>query len=599
MGFVSNNDTDENRYISIKTKKMAIVCIIIIIAASYGLFFFLQNSTESDIKSNLFADQKQRQIESTRAISQHINSDLNLVLANLKILGNYGHVQNGDFSNISVRNLMQEIFLQISPIADRLFIMNQNGTIILEKAQSGEQTHIGRNISKLAWITKSRTDRAPTFSNGYVGLDGIYRIGITYPIINRDTGQFIGLVGAAIPSIKFFSHYGNLYDIDFGFLAVYDDKRNYIATPRTHFMGKNFFGNQVQNFFHQNDIQNSLYRKVFSGQPSYAIYNFGSGERLNTGYPISLRDKPTYFVFVVTPTSVIYTHVNDVLYTQRIETFSLLAGITVAIAALIIFLIKWNRSLSDEVTKRTRELNKANKQLDLNAKSQKDFINIAAHELRTPTQAIIGFAELAKSDSEYLDVDKRRGGFIDIIYRNSMRLHTLIKDTLDITRIESNTLILAKERFNISEVIRSSIKDISNQTESINNKMINISFDESIDPLYVEADRVRVYQVISNLLTNAIRFTKRGTIIVMTEIKENKGNRQVFVSIKDTGPGIDPEIAPRLFTKFASKSESGTGLGLYISKSIVEGHGGEIWAKNNADGIGAIFTFTLPLSNTP
>ena len=129
--------------------------------------------------------------------------------------------------------------------------------------------------------------------------------------------------------------------------------------------------------------------------------------------------------------------------------------------------------------------------------------------------------------------------------------------------------------------------------------MINISFDESIDPLYVEADRVRVYQVISNLLTNAIRFTKRGTITVMTEIKENKGNRQVFVSIKDTGPGIDPEIAPRLFTKFASKSESGTGLGLYISKSIVEGHGGEIWAKNNADGIGAIFTFTLPLSNTP
>ena len=266
---------------------------------------------------------------------------------------------------------------------------------------------------------------------------------------------------------------------------------------------------------------------------------------------------------------------------------------------MIIFLIKWNRSLSDEVTKRTRELNKANKQLDLNAKSQKDFINIAAHELRTPTQAIIGFAELAKSDSEYLDVDKRRGGFIDIIYRNSMRLHTLIKDTLDITRIESNTLILAKERFNISEVIRSSIKDISNQTESINNKMINISFDESIDPLYVEADRVRVYQVISNLLTNAIRFTKRGTITVMTEIKENKGSRQVFVSIKDTGPGIDPEIAPRLFTKFASKSESGTGLGLYISKSIVEGHGGEIWAKNNADGIGAIFTFTLPLSNTP
>jgi hypothetical protein len=143
--------------------------------------------------------------------------------------------------------------------------MNQNGTIILEKAQSDEQTHIGRNISKLAWITESKIDETPTFSRGYVGLDGIYRIGITYPIINRDTGQFIELVGAAIPSMKFFSHYENLYDIDFGFLAVYDINRSYIATPSTHFMGKNFFGNQVQNFFHQNDIQNRLYHTVFSG----------------------------------------------------------------------------------------------------------------------------------------------------------------------------------------------------------------------------------------------------------------------------------------------------------------------------------------------
>src|SRR5215475_142275 len=276
MGFVDNNDNDKKRDISIKSKKIAIICIVVIIVAAYGLFYYLQTSTENEIKSNLFADQKQRQTESTKAISQHVNSDLNLVLANLKTLGNYGDVQNGDFSNVNVRNLMQEISSQIRPLADRLYIVNQNGIIILEKAQSGEQTHIGRNISKLAWISKARTDKAPSFSSGYVGLDGLYRIGVVYPIINRDTGKFMGLVGAAIPSVKFFSHYGNLYDIDFSFLAVYDNKRNYIATPRTHFMGKNFFGNQVQGFFHQNDIQNNLYHTVFSGQPSNAIYNFGS-----------------------------------------------------------------------------------------------------------------------------------------------------------------------------------------------------------------------------------------------------------------------------------------------------------------------------------
>lgn len=573
--------------------KMAIIFIVPIIIASYGLFFFLQNSTETNIKSNLVADQKQRQTESTKAIAEHINSDLNLVLANLRILGNYGHVQNGELSNINTRNLMQETFLQVSSIADRLFIVNQNGTVILEKVRPGEQTHIGRNMSKLDWITRSKTEKVPMFSNGYVGLDGIYRIGITYPIINRDTGQYMGLIGAAIPSIEFFSHYGNLYNIDFGFLAVYDNKRTYVATPRTQFLGKNFFGNDVQHFFHQNDIQNKLYNTVFSGQPSYAVYDFGSGERLNTGYPIFLQGKPTYFVFIVTPTSVVYAHVNDVLYTQRIETFSLLAGITVAVAALIIFLIKWNSSLYNEVTNRTKELHRANKQLDVHDKMQKEFINIAAHELRTPTQAIVGFAELAKMDKEYVNVDKRRGGFIDIIYRNSIRLHTLIKEILDVTRIESNTLILNKERFNILEIIRNSIKDISNQSD---NNMIEILFEESKDPIYIEADRLRVYEVISNLLTNAIKFTKTGTITVMAAIKQNTDSHQVIVTVKDTGSGIDPEIAPRLFTKFASKSESGTGLGLYISKSIIEAHGGKIWAENNVSGIGATFSFTLPLS---
>jgi signal transduction histidine kinase len=593
MGFVNNNGNDKNKYILTKTMKMAIIFIVPIIIASYGLFFFLQNSTETNIKSNLVADQKQRQTESTKAIAEHINSDLNLVLANLRILGNYGHVQNGELSNVNTRNLMQETFLQVSSIADRLFIVNQNGTVILEKVRPGEQTHIGRNMSKLDLIARSKTEKVPLFSNGYVGLDGIYRIGITYPIINRDTGQYVGLVGAAIPSIKFFSHYGNLYNIDFGFLAVYDNKRTYVATPRTQFLGKNFFGNDVQHFFHQNDIQNKLYNTVFSGQPSYAVYDFGSGERLNTGYPIFLQGKPTYFVFIVTPTSVVYAHVNDVLYTQRIETFSLLAGITVAVAALIIFLIKWNSSLYNEVTNRTKELHRANKQLDVHDKMQKEFINIAAHELRTPTQAIVGFAELAKMDKEYVNVDKRRGGFIDIIYRNSIRLHTLIKEILDITRIESNTLILNKERFNILEIIRNSIKDISNQSD---NNMIEILFEESKDPIYVEADRLRVYEVISNLLTNAVKFTKTGTITVMAAIKQNNDSRRVIVTVKDTGSGIDPGIAPRLFTKFASKSESGTGLGLYISKSIIEAHGGKIWAENNVSGIGATFSFTLPLS---
>jgi signal transduction histidine kinase len=110
--------------------------------------------------------------------------------------------------------------------------------------------------------------------------------------------------------------------------------------------------------------------------------------------------------------------------------------------------------------------------------------------------------------------------------------------------------------------------------------------------MVVEADRERIIQVISNLLSNAVKFTKHGTIYVSEENKDG----QVIVSVKDTGTGIDSEIIPRLFTKFTSKSQTGTGLGLFLSRSILEAHGGKIWAKNNNDEKGSTFTFTLPLA---
>ena len=133
------------------------------------------------------------------------------------------------------------------------------------------------------------------------------------------------------------------------------------------------------------------------------------------------------------------------------------------------------------------------------------------------------------------------------------------------------------------------------KSQIVNNKVELSSYKPTQD-IFVEADKERINQVISNLLNNAIKFTEEGIIFVSTEVKDNG---YVFVTIKDTGQGIHPDIAPRLFSKFASKSFQGTGLGLFISKSIVEAHGGKIWAENNSDGKGATFTFSLPTSQEP
>ena len=237
--------------------------------------------------------------------------------------------------------------------------------------------------------------------------------------------------------------------------------------------------------------------------------------------------------------------------------------------------------------------------------------------MRTPIQPILGLAEVLSSKTGRIE---QYNELIDAIIRNAKRLQRLTEDILDVTKIESNSLILNKQQFNLNDIITNTINDIIVKKD-FNSENVKILYepsnniqDKNNNIILVQADRSRLTQVISNLLSNAVKFTKKGTIRVTTQIKEEQeeeeqddqndyrdsdnygGNKVVVISIKDTGSGISPEIFPRLFSKFASNSFEGTGLGLFIAKSIVEAHGGKIWAENNADGKGATFVLSLPIS---
>jgi two-component system, OmpR family, sensor histidine kinase VicK len=233
----------------------------------------------------------------------------------------------------------------------------------------------------------------------------------------------------------------------------------------------------------------------------------------------------------------------------------------------------------------------ANEQLKIHDRMQKQFINVAAHELKTPTQGILGFSDLLKRYPE------KREEITEAICRNAMRLQRLINDILDVTKIESQNLRLNKEQLNLNTLISSVVEDHGEKVNEVGKSIVKIlvSFEQGTNnnqnPIFVEADKSRLTQVISNLLHNAIKFTLKGHITISTE----KTDSDAIVRVKDTGSGIDPEIYPRLFSKFASKSYQGTGLGLFISKSIVEAHGGKIWVENNKNENGVTFIFTLPL----
>jgi signal transduction histidine kinase len=292
------------------------------------------------------------------------------------------------------------------------------------------------------------------------------------------------------------------------------------------------------------------------------------------------------------------------------------------------------QSIKNHITKQNQlssELRKLNEQLEQKDKLKDEFINIAAHELRAPIQPILGLSEVIRSrrskSSRSSNIEGKGGNdeeFLDAIVRNAKRLQSLSENILDITKIESRTLKLNKEKFNVNEKIRNVINDIKSKGDD----EIEIVFKQEFDPIIVEADKLRIYQVISNLLTNALKSSKMcsdtgdnyitdydisSTIMVLTTIKKysyiykngnagksslsnNHNDGEVIISIKDRGTGIDPDIQDKLFSKFATKSDTGSGLGLYISKGIVEAHSGRIWAENNSDGKkGATFSFSLPI----
>jgi len=316
-------------------------------------------------------------------------------------------------------------------------------------------------------------------------------------------------------------------------------------------------------------------------------------------------------IYSTTPTTVFsYISIFDTLWTQT----ELYESIRIANDELQSTTEELRESLQI-LANVNQELTITNEMLNKHDKMQKEFINVAAHELRTPTQSIIGYCEMIDAFPE--NTQK----YLEPVKRNAEKLYRLTEDILDVSRIESGTLKLEKSKFDLREIIVNLIEDLTTKMKKEENviKSNKKNIDKKPDiqliypefsvqqPLFVFADKNRIQQVLSNLLNNALKFTEGGVITINIEkfvetINNNTKEEKEFVSIKikDTGKGIDPEVLPRLFEKFTTKSDKGTGLGLYISKNIIDAHGGRIWGQdNNKYGKkGAEFVFTLPLYNT-
>jgi two-component system sensor histidine kinase VicK len=310
---------------------------------------------------------------------------------------------------------------------------------------------------------------------------------------------------------------------------------------------------------------------------------------LNTRITIMISDRNEFMSWELKDDTL-----NDPYLAGGIATYSNIKALASSYATIFDNLWK--------ITEFAENLRIANIKLEGNEKAMKEFINIAAHELRTPIQPILGLSEMlpdARNDPQ------QHGKFVEIIVRNAHKLENLAEDILDVTRIESGRLQLSMEMIDLYELVDSVVHDFQKFLPADGKVIMNYQKlndgrndeeDYRVSHLAIVGDPARIAQVLSNLLRNALKFTNEGTISVRVGKNDSPCYSEAIVSISDSGQGIDPEVMHKLFEKFVSKSVKGTGLGLFISKSIVEAHGGKIWGENNKDGNGATFTFTLPLA---
>jgi signal transduction histidine kinase len=581
-------------------------------------------------------------------ISKSLENRLESIRSNLEILANAPVIQNGEDSQ--ARILINTAEHTTRGFTDSYFWINETGKLQWAGAFVNETVYnqyYGADRTDRPYFTEPRDTHLPYISTLRDSVDGVPRIYAAYPIIaNNDTGggTFKGVLVASMNLVTLGNSINEQLPPDTqGSVSLMDRDGTVLYTQNEALLGKNYFSDELQTLLftnyippNQKDTLNTIIRDSIVG-------NSGTAEYSLSGTPLILAYNPVMFdqgngeiqqqhamVLYLTLPKAFASDITLLIEQQRNLSTLVPAAIGVVAVVIALMIMRWNSQLEHTVKERTVKLEAANEQLEVKERTQREFINIAAHELRTPIQPILGLSEIIRE--RILNLSKQlhslRGddGIIykqqdaastmktqsepvygspalllsndeilemaDVINRNAKRLEKLTNTLLDVSRIENNkSLELVKERFDLGQKIENIINDM--QSTLLGDKDIHIRFESKVrkdSVVMIEADKERILQVISNLLDNAIKFTEEGEVVVVLDQKDD----QAIVSVRDTGSGIAPEIQPALFTKFTTRSEKGTGLGLFISKSIVEAHGGKIWANNNMDGMGATFTFAVP-----
>jgi signal transduction histidine kinase len=621
------------------------VPLIIIAAVAIGLSLLsYQYSilTSEKIATAATQDLKDNARIQAYDMSKSLENKLESLRDNLEILASAPLVRIGEYPQARV--LVNTAEKSTEGFTDSYFWIDEIGKLQWAGSFVDQQVYdqyYGADRTDRPYFTEPRDTHQPYFSTLRDSVDGVPRIYAAYPIIaNNDSGgTFKGVLVASMNLVSLGNSINEQLPPDSqGAVSLMDRNGTILYTQNNALLGKSYFSDEVQSLLftnyvpaNQKDTFNAIMGNSIAGDS-------GTGEYSSSGVPLILAYNPVMFdqgsgnkqhamSLHLTLPKAFASDIALLIEQQRNLSTIVPAVIGTVAIAIALMIIRWNSKLERTVKERTAKLEAANERLEAKERAQREFINIAAHELRTPIQPILGLSEIIRerifnlvkqlqrvreeeviykqqdastiptqSNSIYRSSSlspsiEKTVSMVDVINRNARRLEKLTNTLLDVSRIESDkSLELNKEKFDLRQKIEDVINDMRNVIPD--GKDVRIMFESKVRKAsaMIEGDKERIVEVISNLLSNAIKFTKEGEVVVVLDQKDG----QTIVTVRDTGSGIAPEIYPSLFTKFTTKSEKGTGLGLFIAKSIVEAHGGKIWAENNSDGRGAMFTFILP-----
>jgi signal transduction histidine kinase len=601
--------------------------VLLLVIAAIGTSLSILSYQYSSVTAKDIAEIASQEIRSNARIEAHDLSellihDIQSITNNLRTLAVSPAIQN-NMTKLA-QALIDNAQDSTRVLTDGYYLLDQHGLLIEWSNSNGSA--FGKSntldLSSQEYFILPKKTQSPYYTSVMTSADNIPRLYIAFPIIVPEskfdnggriavTKTFKGVIVAAVNVNSIGRSLQSELSPEIISNVGLMDKNGVFLYARNHaLIGKNYLGDEFQSSIPAEikDSYNGILGRSLQGKSGAEDITVRSNTTTISYQPITIDGKRLWTLYIGSPHSLTS---NVGLLIDQQKNFSTLAVVAIgAIAVGIAFLIlSWNRRLAGAVDARTLELRRANEsliesnkllataneQLKVHDRMQNEFINVAAHELRTPIMPILGDAEYIEHKfditNEIVEVDKET---ITSIIRNAKRLDRLASDILDVTRIESKSLKLNKEQFDLSEVLSACILDLREQIENDSSTGRNVKIDYTPSNIVVEADKGRITQVISNLLRNAIKFTSEGVISINAFRKDH----HVIVCVKDTGLGIDPEILPRLFSKFVTKSDKGTGLGLFISKSIIDAHGGMIWAENNADGKGSKFMFSIPSGDT-